>query len=800
MMELDPELLEEFTVESTEHLEAVEPLLLAMEQGSPADADEYNRIFRALHSIKGAAGFLGLDQIQGLSHVSESLLMRLRDGEMPFDVEMADPLLRVVDTLRQMLRALPNPSEYPPELYAEIESLLNAGLGAESASAAPNTVPAAGSAVARTGTSLLIGEICVEMGYLTPDQSKSVLAAQKASEPRRSFGSLAQGLGLMTEAQISEALAEQMIRLARVASAPPATPPTTEDPPDAKPAAVRIAPATTLNKRSGARNETIRVSVPLLNKLMDLAGELVLSRNQLRQRLEHETLPGIKNLLGRMDLITSELQESIMNTRMQPMRGLFDRLPRMVRDISQKLGKEVDLELEGGDVELDRSILETLSDPMTHLIRNALDHGMETPSERVARGKRGTGTLHVRAYHESGQVIVEIVDDGRGIDGARVKAKAVERGVIPQEVADAMTALESIRLVFQAGLSTVEEVTDVSGRGVGMDVVRTNIQQLGGLVELESVVGEGTVVRIRLPLTLAIIPSLIVSTAGCRFAIPQVNLVEVVRIHVEEMDRRLQTVRGVEMLRIREQLLPLVWLDRTLGLENESRAGEEHLNIIVLRADGGSYGLVVDELLDSEEIVVKPLSAFVKSCEWFAGATILGDGAVSMILDVHGLVKRAGLQLRRIPDVHESTGVEADSSARSLIVFTVASRERFALPLGDLQRLERVAIDQIEQVGMQEYIQHRGRAIPLIRLEQLLPVGALDVAQDELFVLIPRLSGGSAGILASRIVDTLVSDLEPDEEDADTPGLLGKAILDGHLTLFLETAGLLRSAGIEPAV
>jgi two-component system chemotaxis sensor kinase CheA len=784
-MDFDQELLDEFTVESLEHLDAVEPLLLALETEGGASTDDYNSIFRALHSIKGAAGFLGLDRIQALSHVSESLLMRLRDGERAFEPAMADPLLQVVDTLRALLGALPEVTDFPQELHDAIQALID------------GEAPGPGAAAPREDRPRVrFGEVAVDLGYLRPEQVHELLGAQANLTDKRSFGTIARELGLLDEVQLKTIGAEQALRMARAKAAAAVSKRDGGEEADDD-FVLDTGQAAPRRAAGEKRTETIRVAVPLLDKLIDLAGELVLSRNQLRQRLEHETVPGVKNILQRMDLITSELQENIMYTRMQPMRGLLDKLPRQVRDVSGKLGKKVELFTVGGDVELDRSILEALSDPLTHLIRNSLDHGIEAPADRAAAGKPESGTLSVRAFHESGQVIVEISDDGRGIDGRKVLAKAVERGAVGHEEAAAMDEREAIQLIFHPGLSTAEQVTDVSGRGVGMDVVRTNIQQLGGQIDLESEVGRGTTVRIRLPLTLAIIPSLIVAVEGERFAIPQVNLIEVLRLRPDELDARTALVHGVRMLRLRDEMLPLVGLAETLGIERAD--APRRLSVIVLRADNNSFGLVVDELHDNEEIVVKPLSRYTKACTWFAGATILGDGAVAMILDGHGLLDKAGLELRRLSDAAR-VAAQTDRSlrgGRSMIVFDSALDERFALPLGQIQRLERIDASAIERVGHREFVQYRGQPIPVLRLEQLLPVAPLEITGDSLYVLIPRAGEGRVGILASRVVDTLVTDVEPEPDQEVAPGQLGKAILDGQLTLFLDCEALVANSGLE---
>lgn len=885
----DPELVADFVVESLEHLEAIEPLLLEFEKTGSPEADAMNEVFRAIHSIKGAAGFLGLSNIEALAHAMESLLMRLRDGEIPYRPQMADPLLDGTDRLRQLLEGLPGePGEPVDDLIAAFEILLGGDALAAGNQEIEDTlptdpyseqraqghevyalrlprakakkaallelvqrygelvaegqpkktqavvssaldrdllaealevdvdllepIPLAGGPVGGTderpsgeanaaararAPALLFGDVGVEMGLLSAEQRDRVLEAQKSSEMRRAFGIIAISLGHLNVVQLEEIQKEQTRRLNEHKEKQ------RKEMESAQPPAQTGSPA---SDASGAgpgsaekRIETIRVSVPLLDKLMDLAGELVLGRNQLRQLLEGSELPGIVSGLQSVDVVTTELQESIMFTRMQPIRVLFDRLPRMVRDISRKLEKKVELEAVGGDVEMDRTLIEALADPMTHLLRNSLDHGLEDPAARKALGKPDVGKIVVRAYHERGRVAIEVEDDGRGIDPEKVVNKAVERGAITREQAGGLGPKEAVNLIFHAGLSTAEEVSAVSGRGVGMDVVRSNIQNLGGQIDLDSSVGRGMKVTIHLPLTLAIIPSLITSVAGEYFAIPQVNLIEVVRLRNDEGE--LEQIRGQEVLRLRGKLLPLLRLDRCLGIDRDTPPARQ--NVVVLRAGAAEYGLVVDTLVDSEEIVVKPLSSYLSNCASYAGATILGDGRVAMILDAVGLTKTADLRLGQMEEDQLESGEQADQNTdadrRSLLLFKNGAEEQFALPLSEVRRLEKVPAAEIERVGHREYIQHEQHSIPLLRLEELLPVAAPAGEADHVFVLVPRLEGWEAGLVASQIVDTIETDVRPDPAQVSGPGLQGSAILNGKLTLFLDAKSLLEASPVERA-
>ncbi|MEX2205960.1 MAG: chemotaxis protein CheA [Myxococcota bacterium] len=865
----DPNLIAEFVVESLEHLEAIEPLLLELEKRGSSDAGSLNEIFRAVHSIKGAAGFLGLENVSTLSHAMESLLMRLRDGVCPFRVEMADPMLRAIDALRTLLRGLPDSQGEPPTaIAARLESFLEQR-APEVAPADPfeaaceaqrrkghNVMrvrlpqrksereklearlalfgelvpdPAAKGKSAVVGSPLepdllaealeldasrlevltapvvgavdefplpdpsrplptYFGQVAVDLGLLSDEARRQVLQTQRSSLLRRTFRETAIALRLLSPADADAVVAAQEQRLA--ASGQTAV----------EKAVPELLPEQEAAGSGDKRADTIRVSLALLDKLMNLAGELVLGRNQMRQLLENTKQAGVKEVLQSLDLVTTELQENIMNTRMQPIRVLFDRMPRLVRDIAQRLGKRVELETSGGDVELDRSIIESIADPMTHMLRNALDHGLEDPQGRAVLGKSEVGRVWVSAYHECGRVVMEVRDDGRGIDPERVKESAIARGAISREQAALLTEKDAIALIFEPGLSTASEISDVSGRGVGMDVVRTNIQNLGGQVDVVTAIGEGTTLRIHLPLTLAIIPSLIVSVAKERFAIPQVNVVEVVRLKDEAA--QVERIRSTEVLRLRGTLLPLVRLAACLEIPVPDSEKRARSNVVVLRSGPHSYGLVVDALHDNEEIVVKPASSHLADCGWYAGATILGDGRVAMILDTIGIAKRAHIRFEQVAEeISRRTNAEPlaerKTRKRSLVVFANTADERFAVPLGDLLRLERVDKAQLEKIGDKPFLKHRGRAIPLVHLEDHLPVGGNSADSDEFFVLIPRLSGIEAGIVAARIVDTLESDAEPDASQLHAPGLLGSAIVEDRLTLFLDTGALLEAAGIE---
>jgi len=933
----EQELLIDFRTESFEHISEVEPLFLEIEEiGADERLELVNRIFRAVHSVKGAAGFFGLDGIQELSHAMENLLMRMRDGELGFHPAMTDALLAGLDKLSQLVEALPERADLSiAEEVARIAPLIAAELPADGApaadgggAAAPDAAPretaaaevpaaempagaapapeaeAAPGASAADGEEPVAGasaETLVEAAAEAPSPTAAVGArleppsAEKLAELKR-FGKHVHHVELPPERGVGEEVVAaleasvgavgEILSLARVGEPPrlgllfasvlepdllagplgvepdavrhwqgaepsgPAAPAEAargagsgEAPAAPGPAAAGAGPGGGGSSRAPSRkaesSETIRVNVELLDKLMNLAGELVLGRNQLLQRLDASEDSTLKALLQNVDLVTSELQSNIMNTRMQPVGSVFKKLHRVVRDLSRKLWKQVELELEGTEVELDKSIIELLSDPLTHLVRNSLDHGLETRAERVASGKEPTGRIVLSAFHEGGQVNIEIRDDGRGIDPEKTRRIAVERELMSREEAEALSHDEAVMLIFAAGFSTASQVTGVSGRGVGMDVVKSNITKLGGKIEVDSALGRGTTMRIRLPLTLAIIPSLIVGEEDERFAVPQVNLVEIVRVKAGEAASRLERLNGADVLRLRGNLLPLVMLAEVLDIPRQATdpetgaprperrarlgdrreadlgpaegdpeqrdpvaddrrdaAGDRALHVLVLRVGDSLYGLVVDHIHDSEEIVVKPLSQFLKGVRSYAGATIMGDGRVAMILDVGGIAAEAGLRFQdsRAVEREERGARRSDGTERELILFANACEERFAVDLDQVVRLERIETSQIERIGDREYVQHLGRGLPLVRLEDWLPVNPIDPEAYELYVLIPKVAEGNSGILASRVIDTVEASISLDRSEADPDAVSGRAVLQGRLTTFLDAARLVRAA------
>jgi two-component system chemotaxis sensor kinase CheA len=642
------ELTNDFLAESRENLDRLDQELVKLES-DPTSAELISSVFRTIHTIKGTCGFLGFTRLEKVAHAGESLLSRLRDGKLKLNGEITTGLLAMVDAVRQMLRDIHATGKDGEEDYAELMQGLTRlqQAGAEVAVPAAESKPPkkASKAVAAAGngetpkappqehaalTVTLVEEPEPIVPVLPPPAVKEAKASPKHRPAPGKIGGVLVERGHARPEDIVFSLEEQekgdRRRIGEILVAMGL----------AKQEDVTAAQLIVESRSQKTEADTIRVGVNVLDKLMTLVGELVLARNQLLQFSNNSGDPGFQAISQRMNLIATELQEEVMKTRMQPIGNIWSKFPRTVRDVAVGCGKEVRIEMEGKETELDKTIIEAIKDPLTHLVRNAVDHGIETPEARVRAGKDPSGRLTLRAFHEGGQVNIEISDDGAGLDVDRIRKKAVERGMITAESAARMQDRDIFNLIFLAGLSSAEKVTNVSGRGVGMDVVKTNVEKIGGTVDVQSAPGRGTTVRVRIPLTLAIIPALIVTCGENRFAIPQVALLELVSLDGRETSGGIETVHGAPVCRLRGRLLPLVYLSRELQLA-EMRVSSEVVNVVVLRADDRQFGLVVDGIHDTEEIVVKPLRKQLKSIKTFAGASIMGDGRVALILDVMGL-------------------------------------------------------------------------------------------------------------------------------------------------------------------
>ncbi len=752
---MDDEVVSEFLIESHENLDALDREFVALES-EPYNRERIAAIFRTIHTIKGTSGFLNLGRLGALTHAGENLLGRLRDGALALNPDITSALLAMVDAVRVILDHLErNGGEGDADHGPIVERLRRLSNGeALEAPAAPAAPVATVAPVAPAA----------------PAASKAAPPSHSAPPSRAARASHA----------APPPAAPALKPVAKVASeAPPA---------DA---------AQTEARGSSVAESAVRVNVGLLDKLMNLVGELVLARNQIMQVGAASNDSAFLGASQRLNLLTTELQEGVMKTRMQPIGNVWNKLPRVVRDLAMACGKQVAVEMEGSETELDRTIIEAIKDPLTHVVRNAIDHGIETPEARRARGKPETGRLSLRSFHEGGRVNIEISDDGAGLDPEAIRAKAIERGLVTAERAARLGPGEVVNFIFLPGFSTARSVTNVSGRGVGMDVVKTNIERIGGTVDVQTRRGEGTTLRIKIPLTLAIVPALIVSSGGERYAIPQVNLLELVRIDGSRAG--LESVQGAPVYRLRGNLLPLVFLDRVLGLEVEGAAAAEALNIVVLQADGRQFGLVVDGVHDTEEIVVKPLGKELKGVVAFAGATIMGDGHVALILDVVGLAQRAGIiAVGRDRSRGDRAGAVPSDELEALLLFRVGGC-RLALPLSMVARLEEFPRDRVERAGRRAVLQYRGEILPVVELASYVEggrdpdEGASEGDDATIKVIVYSEQGKSIGLSVSRVLD-VVEERVVIKRGVAQKGVLGAAVIQGKVTDMLDVHGVIRAA------
>jgi two-component system chemotaxis sensor kinase CheA len=697
------ELTREFLIESQEGLDRMERCLTDLEE-RPQDAGLISEIFRSVHTIKGTTGFLGFKRLEKLAHAGENLLGLLREGKLVADGPHITGLLELLDGLRLILRTI------------EAEGAEGDGGDDVLISSLGELQVPAGAAVNQP-VAVAIGAACVP----APAAAVSLVPAQP-----------------------------------RTAGQPPD--PASVAPPSSK--AADGEPARTRIQGLGtAAESSLRVDVTLLNQMMNLVGELVLTRNQVLQATSAD--PNMTLLSRRLDMVTADLREAVMKARMQPVSNIFSKMPRMVRDLQHTLGRRVRLEVEGQDTELDKSLLEAVKDPLIHAVRNALDHGIEPPEVRQAAQKDAEGTLKLRAVQECSHVLIEVTDDGAGISVEKIRQKAIERGLITPERAAHLTERELLQLIFLPGFSTAAAITNVSGRGVGMDVVRTNVEKIGGKVEIDSHSGKGTTLRMRIPLTLAIIPALIVRSVNQSFALPQGALLELVHIPPRQFATAIQWIENAPLYRLRGKLLPLVFLDRLLmpGIEPGIAARRDNF-IAVLDADGRRFGLVVDGLADPEEIVVKPLSAVLKSIGIYSGATVLGNAELALILDPGAIALRARVAMSE--EVQSGGGVEAEpeTNRRKGVEYLLvdAGGRRAAVPLADVLRIEQLPLSRIEYVGCRPVLNFDGQLLPVEDSGGVLAAAEADPANQggperQIVVVVCREGNRQIGFAVSHVLD-----------------------------------------------
>ncbi|MDH4122340.1 MAG: chemotaxis protein CheW [Deltaproteobacteria bacterium] len=763
-MDFDRDLLLEFADEAIGHLQSIELDLLALES-DPDSRAIVDRIFRPFHTIKGVAGFLSLKPIHQVCHNLENMMDDARKGQLHISGTVADVVLEGVDLIKQMILPLQetdNPEKELSRFQGTAETFVNKVIQVhQGARHAPGESPTVSTETATVSAPAV------------PPPAPARAEAPSNPLPKDSAPSNPAPSHPAPNASVPKAVAPVP---APSMAPPPARQAGLEE--DAMP--------------SSGSSETIRVKTNLLNQLMDLAGELVLGRNQLMQKVSALGADGhsLSSVVQHLDRVTSEMQEAVMQTRMQPIGGLFSRYHRVVRDLARNLGKDIHLNVSGEGVELDKSLIEAMMDPLTHLIRNASDHGVEAPSVRTAAGKPAQGTITLAAYQEGGKVRVKVADDGGGINAERVRQKAVEKGLITPEQAHRMSEKEIFHLIFEPGFSTADQVTGVSGRGVGMDVVRMNVEKIGGVIEVLSQPGQGTTFHLDLPLTLAIVPALIVMTSGERFAIPQINLLELVHLEGEEAVDSIMRVRDSEVFRLRGAMLPLLRLGNALGLNKHSISGEStSVYIVVLAAGKTQFGLMVDAIYDTEEIVVKPLGNLLTHLNVFAGATLMGDGRPALILDVAGLARGADMIME--DDQHMTTQESRENQRaetmdeQAVLLFNVHPDERFAVPLPLVSRLEEVHMSSIRSAIKGKVMEYRGKLLPLVFLEDMVPIQKPLANRETAMVLVFEIER-NVGLVVTRIIDSIEMAVQLDSKSLTMQGFNGIALVQGHPTAFVD--------------
>jgi two-component system chemotaxis sensor kinase CheA len=731
------DLLADFLTETNESLAELDIALVRLER-TPGDTATLSLIFRLVHTIKGTCGFLGLPRLEHVAHAAENVLGRVRDAVLPVTPDLVSAVLAAIDRIKAIIAGIAASGTEPAGDDAALIATLDV-MSLEQPVAAPSVAALSGAASSAAASSVTV--------------PPAAAPAQRGGAAEPAPAAMAAPAPLPPEA-------------------PAAEPPAAE---------------------AAASAQTIRVGVEVLEDLMTLVSELVLTRNQLLQLSRSQENAAFTVPLQRLSHITSDLQEGVMKTRMQPIGHAWNKLPRLVRDLGRDLDKRIELVMLGADTELDRQVLELIKDPLTHMVRNSGDHGLESPAERRAAGKAETGRITLNAYHEGGHIIIEVADDGRGLNLDGIRRKLLAQGLATSAELAGMGEAQLQRFIFRAGFSTAAAVTAVSGRGVGMDVVKTNIERIGGTIDLKSIEGRGTTFTIKIPLTLAIVSALIVESAGERFAIPQISVMELVRASAAPgSEPAIERIDGTPVLRLRDRLLPLVNLTTLLRLgATEATTGDGSLHIVVAQIGAGLLGIIVDRVFDTEEIVVKPVAPVLRHITMFSGNTILGDGSVIMILDPNGIARATGIGggESRVAEARATRSPAAIASAgpTAMLLFRAGDAAPKAVPLGLVARLETIETASVENAGGQNVTQYRGRLMPLVAM-----AGALDRQRPVQTMLVftdtDRASGRDRcmGLVVDEIVDVVEEHLTI-ELAADRPGLLGTAVIAGQATDLIDT-------------
>lgn len=751
------DLLREFLTETNESLDVVDVELVKFEQ-DPNNAKILDNVFRLVHTIKGTCGFLGLPRLEALAHAAETLMGKFRDG-VPVTGEAVTLILSTIDRIKAILGELERTAAEPEGQDRDLIDILEQMALASEKPAAAEPKQADGE------LTFQILERQLRPGEVSLD------------ELERAF----------RETEVEPvAVAPEPVKAEPVAAKP-------EESPAAKapPKRAREEEVDPSKQEASVASQTIRVSVDTLETMMTMVSELVLTRNQLLEIVRRHEDSEFKGPLQRLSNVTAELQEGVMKTRMQPIGNAWQKLPRIVRDLSTELNKPIDLEMSGAETELDRQVLDFIKDPLTHMVRNSADHGLESAAERRAAGKPERGSIKLSAYHQGGHIIIEISDDGRGLNVDRIKKKALENGITTEAELEKMSEQQIHKFIFAPGFSTAAAVTSVSGRGVGMDVVRTNIEAIGGTIDLRTALGEGSTFSIKIPLTLAIVSALIVESCGDRYAIPQLAVVELVRVQANS-EHCIEHIKETPVLRLRNKLLPLVHLSKLLGLEEAPEINGEAGFIVVTQVGALTFGIVVDGVFHTEEIVVKPMSSRLRHITTFSGTTILGDGSVIMIIDPNGIASAVGSNIETKDEAAEGDAAVANGTSgamTSLLVFRAGGDVPKAVPLSLVTRLEEIDVATVEHTNGRMLVQYRGRLMPLIPID-----GKAQLRAEGSQPLLVFADGDrSMGLVVDEIVD-IVEDRLDIEIASEISGTVGSAIIKGKATEIIDVGFYLTQA------
>lgn len=748
----DNEIIQEFLTECTEHLDNLENDFVSLEQ-DPENPKLLSAIFRAMHTIKSGAGMLVFPNLEKLTHAAESLLVLFRDKKMLLDAECTTVLLKTADVVRGMLKAIEATGKDGEEEHDALIQLLTD----------------------------------LKSGNNQPlKEEKSVKVVEKQVSQQKSKSEVTEHVEVTAKIEeecVKEEVLDSELTELTLESAHPDLP--QEE---------LLADA----KETSLADNSVRINVDLLDKLMNLVGELVLSRNQLLQFISMQSDSNFIAVSQRLNLITSELQEGVMKTRMQPIGNVWGKFPRVIRALATTCKKKVNLEMYGKEIELDKTLIETIKDPLTHIVRNSVDHGIELPEKRKAKGKPETGTLKLTAYHEGGFVNIEITDDGAGISPEKLKSKALAKGLITADQAARFTERELYNLIFLPGFSTAEQVTNVSGRGVGMDVVRTNIERINGSIDVQSKIDCYTTIKIKIPLTLAIIPALIITCKNNRYAIPQVSLLELVRLDKQQIKEDIHYIKDTPVYKLRGKLLPLVYLAKELELSEEQHfnKNDESIYIVILQAGESQFGLVVDDISDTQEIVVKPLSKLFRNVSVFAGATIMGDGNVSLILDVIGLAHKAGLlsaNLKAAKTASKESASTEDGEKQTLLLVRSGDNNLIAVPLSKVNRIEEFSVDMLEKAGKQEVVQYRHSIMPLIRLDSLVNGMEAGEKREKIQVVVYSNAQNNFGLIVDHVYD-IVEGVFTLHQHMLRKGITGTTVIEDKVTEVIDIENIISTA------